>query len=99
LLISRFFRHQLLSILKVSQGLETKVSLYHYSDEHIYAAIGVIGTVASSLAPMASIIVLYVIHSIKIRLGLVCLFTFIFSLVLALATKARRIEVFAATAA
>ncbi|KAH8760689.1 hypothetical protein BGZ57DRAFT_608889 [Hyaloscypha finlandica] len=80
-------------------GPGNKSSLYYYSDEHIHATIGVIGTVASSLAPMISIIVLYVIHSVKIRLGLVCVFTFIFSLVLALATKARRIEIFAATAA
>ncbi|KAG9245802.1 hypothetical protein BJ878DRAFT_478899 [Calycina marina] len=35
----------------------------------------------------------------KIRLGLVCLFTVLFPIVLALATKARRVEIFAATAA
>jgi len=48
---------------------------------------------------MISIIILYIVHDIKVRLGLVCVFTFMFSLVLALATKARRIEIFAATAA
>jgi hypothetical protein len=48
---------------------------------------------------MISIVVLYVINSMRIRLGLVCVFTLIFSFVLALATKARRVEIFAATAA
>jgi hypothetical protein len=48
---------------------------------------------------MVSIIVLYVVNNTSVRLGLVCAFTLIFSLVLALATEARRIEIFAATAA
>ncbi|PMD67067.1 uncharacterized protein K444DRAFT_689534 [Hyaloscypha bicolor E] len=78
---------------------ENRSSLYYYSDEHVNGVINIIGTVASSLTPMISIIVLYVIQSTRIRLGLVCVFTLLFSLVLALATKARRIEIFAATAA
>jgi hypothetical protein len=48
---------------------------------------------------MISIVVLYVVQSTSIRLALVCVFTLIFSSVLALATKARRVEIFAATAA
>ena len=84
---------------EIQLGPENRSSLYYYSDEHINGAINIIGTVASSLTPMISIIVLYVIQSTRIRLGLVCGFTLLFSLVLALATKARRIEIFAATAA
>jgi hypothetical protein len=84
---------------EIQLGPENRSSLYYYSDEQVNGVIDIIGTVASSLTPMISIIVLYVIQSMRIRLGLVCVFTLIFSLVLALATKARRIEIFAATAA
>jgi hypothetical protein len=58
-----------------------------------------VGTVVSSLAPMVSIVVLYVVQNTSVRLGLVCAFTLLFSFVLALVTNARRIEIFAATAA
>jgi hypothetical protein len=80
-------------------GSENTSSLYHYSDEHVYRVIDVIGTVVASVTPVISIVVLYVVNSMRIRLGLVCIFTLIFSFVLALATKARRVEIFAATAA
>jgi hypothetical protein len=84
---------------EIQLGPENRSALYYYSDEHVNGVINVISTVASSLTPMVSIIVLYVVQSTRIRLGLVCVFTLIFSLVLAVATKARRIEIFAATAA
>ena len=48
---------------------------------------------------MVSIIVLYVIHDMATRLGLLALFTAIFSLCLTVATKAKVTEIFAATAA
>ena len=48
---------------------------------------------------MVSIIVLYLVTSTPAQLGLVCAFTLIFSLTLALTTRARRVEIFAATAA
>jgi hypothetical protein len=56
--------------------------------------------VFSCLVPLLSIIVLALVDSPRGRIGLICLFTILFSLCLAVATKAqRRVEIFAATAA
>jgi hypothetical protein len=73
--------------------------LHHYSNDHVLGVVNILGTVASSLTPMLSIIVLSFVTSMPARLGLVCAFTVAFSASLAIATKARRIEIFAATAA
>jgi hypothetical protein len=59
----------------------------------------VLGTVVSALAPMFSIIALSFVTGMPARLGLVSAFTVVFAASLAVATKARRIEIFAATAA
>jgi prepilin signal peptidase PulO-like enzyme (type II secretory pathway) len=71
--------------------------LYHYSDAHLHTMINIVGTVVSSLTPMVSIVVLYVVQSTSIRLGLICAFTLIFSFLLSLDTKARRVEIFEET--
>lgn len=74
-------------------------SVYHYDDEHLEFPASVISTVLASMLPVVSIVVLYFVTSMAVRLGIVAAFTAIFSLVLALITKGRRVEVFAATAA
>ena len=58
-----------------------------------------ISTVLSSLLPTASILVLYFVEKPLARLALTMLFNALFSLTLATITKARRIDVFAATTA
>jgi hypothetical protein len=58
-----------------------------------------LGTVLASLAPLSSILVLYFIQDMSARLGVVCALTVIFAVVVKLATRARRVEVFAVTAA
>lgn len=78
---------------------ENRSNWHHYDDSKIERVTKVLGTIFSSLAPLVSIIVLSFINNLKIRLGLVCVFTFLFSGCLAIATQARRVEVFAATAA
>ncbi|MCJ1240207.1 hypothetical protein MMC14_008207 [Varicellaria rhodocarpa] len=80
-------------------GQNNRSSMYFYSDAHIRGVVYVFGTVASSLMPMASIVALSFADNTAARLSLVCGFTLLFSLSLALATRARRIEIFAATAA
>ena len=74
-------------------------NLHHYDDGDIETVTNILGTVFSSLAPLVSIVVLSFVGNANARLGLVCAFTFIFAGCLAIATKARRVEVFAATAA
>lgn len=73
--------------------------MHHYDDERVGAVTHLLGTVLSSLAPLISIIALSFVTNDNARLGLICAFTLFFSLCLAVATKARRVEIFAATAA
>jgi len=78
---------------------ENRSVLHHYDDHRVEIATNLIGTVFSSLAPLVSIVVLSFVKSSPARLGLVCAFTLLFSICLAVATKSRRVEIFAATAA
>lgn len=71
----------------------------HYSDSRIRIVVDIIGTVISSLFPISSIAILYFASSMVAKLGIIAGFTAFFSLCLALVTQARRIEIFAATAA
>lgn len=73
--------------------------LHKYNDKHIKLVQDVIGTVFSCVAPLVSIVVLSFVTEPHVRLGLVCAFTLLFCLCLAIATESRRIEIFAATAA
>jgi predicted RND superfamily exporter protein len=59
----------------------------------------VITTVIGALLPVIAIVVLYYINDMKKRLGLLVLFTAVFSLSLTLATKAKVTEIFGATSA
>lgn len=83
----------------ISSASTARSGLHHYSDDHVLFCANIIGTVASSFTPMLSIIVLSAVSNMHLRLGLVCVFSMIFSASLAIATKARRIDIFAATAA
>jgi hypothetical protein len=78
---------------------ENRSDLHYYDDREIETVTNILGTIFSSLAPLVSIIVLSFVSSARVRLGLVCVFAFLFSGCLAIATKARRVEIFAATAA
>ena len=68
-----------------------------YSESKILTILDICATVASSLLSISSIVVLYFVSNMSIRLGVVAAFTAVFSLVLALMTKARRVEIFVAT--
>ncbi|KAI1082206.1 hypothetical protein F5B20DRAFT_587883 [Whalleya microplaca] len=59
----------------------------------------IIGALFSAITPLASMVILYCIESMKVKLALVCVFTVIFTLALSTLSKACRIEIFAATAA
>jgi hypothetical protein len=74
-------------------------NLFHYSDSHLIGAIDIAGTAIASMTPLVSIIILYFVQNLGYRLAILCACTFAFSVCLALVTKARRIEVFACTAA
>ncbi|KAH6713001.1 hypothetical protein BKA61DRAFT_675254 [Leptodontidium sp. MPI-SDFR-AT-0119] len=82
-----------------SGASEIRSSLFRYSDAHVIGFIDILGTVIASMTPLTSIIILYFVQNLGVRLGVLCACTFLFSMSLAIVTKARRIEVFACTAA
>lgn len=73
--------------------------VYQYPKRTYSAANRVVGALSSAVVPMASIVTLFAVRDRNLRVGLVCVFAMVFCLLLSLLTKARRIEVFAATAA
>lgn len=75
------------------------VKLFHYDNGHLQLPTHVASTVLASTLPVLSIVVLYLVHRMATRLGLVAIFTTIFSASLAILTNARRVDVFSATAA
>lgn len=94
-----FFANILQAPLPDPEHLDQESNLFHYSDSHVLGAIDMLGTAIASMAPLISIVVLYFIKDLGVRLGVLCAFTLAFSVSLSVVTKARRIEIFAATAA
>ncbi|KAI1390718.1 uncharacterized protein F4822DRAFT_394279 [Hypoxylon trugodes] len=82
-----------------SQTPRTRTTLHHYSDNTIRFIVQIFSSFMSTAVPMTSIIILYLVQSITLRLGLVCFFSIIFSTTMSLVTNARRVKVFAAAAA
>lgn len=61
--------------------------------------INILATVAASLLPLLSIVVLSILESYANKIGAIVVFSACFSLALCLMTNARRVEIFAAVAA
>ncbi|KUJ08191.1 uncharacterized protein LY89DRAFT_677081 [Mollisia scopiformis] len=76
-----------------------EVRYFEYRDRNILRVANFLSSIISSALFMAAILTLYFVTNQLARLGIIAAFTTIFSLVLVLATTARKIEVFAATAA
>jgi hypothetical protein len=74
-------------------------NLTHYSDAHIKKAIDIFATMLASMAPLLSTIALFFVQDLGRRLAVLCAFTMMFSTSLAIVTNARRVEIFACTAA
>ena len=70
-----------------------------YSDVKIARFSAGLGTALGSALTMTSIIVLYYIDRTVLRLVAISVFMFLFSLLLSIFTRARKIEIFAATCA
>jgi len=78
---------------------DESTSLFEYRDSKINDAAHTISIILSSLLPPASIFALYYVHRTPIRLGLIMIFSAIFTACLAIFTSAKRVEIFAATVA
>ncbi|KAL8769329.1 MAG: hypothetical protein Q9209_004711 [Squamulea sp. 1 TL-2023] len=70
-----------------------------YKDTKLMAALTLLATLLSSTIPVISTVVLYLVKGMPLRLAMVALFVTLFCSILAIFTNARRIEIFAATAA
>lgn len=78
---------------------DPKSGIALYSNETISLLLNVLGTAISCLFPVATIVALYYVKSMGVRLGMTAAFTGALSIFLSLMTNARRIEIFAATSA
>jgi uncharacterized Tic20 family protein len=70
-----------------------------YSDRAIYKVSSVAATVISSVFPVVGVIILFFVKNLLARIGIIAGLTAVFSLCLAVMTEARKVEIFAATAA
>ena len=73
--------------------------MFLYSDGKIRNLVRLLAVIGSSVLPILSIVVLYVISSPNARLGCIVAFSFLCSVVLATLSNAKNVEIIAATAA
>ena len=103
--LSKVFLNRLIPIFHWTLGNRLKKrssstpGLAEYDNAHLLAILEVTSTMISSMLPISSIIILYFVRSTPARLGIVVGYTALFSMALALLTRASRVENFAATAA
>lgn len=88
-----------LTCLQIFNADATTSEFASYSDRVLGRLIDVVGTMIASLFPILSIVLLYLVTKTSVRLGIIAAFTAAFSLCLSLVTQARKVEIFAATAA
>lgn len=63
----------------------------------MYDTINKVTTVIACMLPITGVIILYFVHNMGARLGIVAAFMAIFALTLAFATDASRVDIFTAT--
>ena len=73
--------------------------IVEYEDTRLTAISNAVGVMFASLVPTISVLVLYFIKNMLVRIGLLVVFTAVFAAALAVFTKARKIEIFSAIAA
>jgi hypothetical protein len=77
---------------------QTQPEFRRYSEDRISRTNTTIVTVISSALPTTTVLVLFFIDSMLVRIGLVIVFTSLFSLALAVFTSADKATMFTATA-
>lgn len=84
---------------RVSTPTDVENGWHKYDERKVIGFANLVGTLISSLLPVTAIVALSFVKSLLARLGMVALFTVLFSMALLAVTKARRVEIFACTAA
>lgn len=82
-----------------SKVLDLEKGVLHYSEARLYRFNNILVSVLSSALPVLAIVALYFIRDTGRRIGAMAGFTILFALALAIFTNARRLEIFASTAA
>ncbi|KAF7514121.1 hypothetical protein GJ744_004446 [Endocarpon pusillum] len=84
---------------RFKKPFDPESGLYHYRKGNVRAVSHLVGILLASLIPAASIFTLYFVPHMTDRLGVIVAYTALFSICLGVFTTARRVEIFAATAA
>ncbi|KAH0840788.1 hypothetical protein FOPE_05905 [Fonsecaea pedrosoi] len=95
-LVGRF--HNLIG-RRWKRPVDPECGIYNYRKTHVRALSHLVGVVLASAIPAASIFTLYFVNNMVDRLGVLLAYSALFSICLAIFTTARRVEIFAATAA
>lgn len=82
-----------------SKVLDLEKGVLHYSEARLYRFNNILVSVISSALPVLAIVALYFVRDTGTRIGAMAGFTILFALALAIFTNARRLEIFASTAA
>jgi len=82
---------------KRSPDLENGVT--SYDSKKLLRFADILGMILSCLIPIVSVVILYLVPNLLVRLGLIAVFMICFCLTLAMTTEARRVEIFAAAVA
>lgn len=95
-----WLHHHVLSRFKgSSRRTDPETGVAMYNDETLLAYTSLVSSVLAAILPVAAITVLFCVSNMAIRLGLIALFSLIFSLCLTRFTTAKKSEMFGATAA
>ncbi|KAL4951070.1 hypothetical protein BDW69DRAFT_196737 [Aspergillus filifer] len=78
---------------------DPEMGTVYYDDEKIKRWTRFVSTIVSSVIPATSMIALYLVKNMIVRLVLIIIYNIAFSVILGFLTKARRVEVFAASTA
>lgn len=95
--IEKLFRYGCACFLRPSRA--NMRGIIGYEDGKIMQITYWLTSVIASLLPIGSIVILYKVHSMAARLGIIAAFNVLVSLCLSAFTNAKRAEVFAITAA
>lgn len=79
--------------------IRTDQGVIFMDEKHLLFPTTVLSVILSSLTPVAAVAVLYAVHNMWRRIAVLAVFTALFTVILALITTAKRIEIFAAAAA
>lgn len=93
------FHHSIGRRIFRSRSEDEEAGFAEYKDSNLTSGLTIFVTILSSTIPVTSIVALYLIEGMLVRLLSVGLFMIIFCSILAIFTSARRVEIFAATAA